>query len=244
MLIQRACVYIAVAAAFGLGIGLPLAGVSLQFHPSSHPSKDYASEQPPQGENRPIAGYIIKEPEAFLDRMLGDPVAVATFVLAALTFATVLIIGRQTSLARANFNAAYPPELVMREVGFTTLKSGEDCIVFTLVNRGRNPCEIVESEFVFQSTPPDGQAVQTEGANRIGPIRLTAGEFHTYSRPMASEEEDFLAGARGMTDCYFRSTIIYADAAGLRRRFMLTRKCEPSSNRFIPTGSPEDEYTD
>jgi hypothetical protein len=243
MLIKRACVYIAVAAAFGLGIGLPLAGVSLQFHRSSRPSQDYAGEQPPQREGL-IVGYIIKEPEAFLDRMLGDPVAVATLVLAALTFATVLIIGRQTSLARANFNAAYPPELVMREVGFTTLKSGEDRIVFTLVNRGRNPCEIVESEFVFQSTPPDGQAVQTEGANRIGPFRLTAGEFHTYSRPMASEEEHFLAGARGMTDCYFRSTIIYADAAGLRRRFVLARKCEPSSNRFIPTGNPEDEYTD
>jgi hypothetical protein len=61
---------------------------------------------------------------------------------------------------------------------------------------------------------------------------------------MSSEIEGLLEGARGLADCYFRGTTIYVDAAGIRRRFVFTRKFVAGGDRFLATGSPEDEYTD
>jgi hypothetical protein len=240
MLIPKVFVALAWGVVFGLAIGLPLGWGFSQFHHSSQaPQIEVAQPPPATGPT-----YIQKEPDDSWVKWL-DPVAVATFLLAVAAFLTAGIVAQQVVLARQEFRAGYPPELIMREVGFTTLR-GEDRIVFTLVNRGRNPCEIVESEFIFQATPPSGRAVQTQGVNRIGPIRLAAGEFFTYSREMASAEEQFVGGARGwgLAECYFRSIIIYADDAKIRRRFVLNRQCIGGSDRFVPTGNPEDEYTD
>jgi hypothetical protein len=215
----------------------------------SHAPQYQTAQPPPQA-----PGYYIKEPEGFWERATTDPVAIVTLALVIVTAFMTRAIFAQVSLARDDFIATHRPELLVREVSRAIGETGDDgkngkwSIVFTIVNRGRNQCEIVESVFRYSTTPGNGQAERTWGKNELGRWLFAAGEFHTFVHPMVSPLEQLVANQHAKTggptgEDYFVGTIIYADKAGIRRRYAFVRVCK-SGDRFFPTGNPEDEYTD
>lgn len=160
-----------------------------------------------------------------------------------------------TNLARDEFNATHRPELVAREVRWT---GGNNAIAFTLANRGRNTCTIVESAFEVTSGKLS-TAIRTDGGNPIGSLTLAAGEFRDLSHTIFNAEDAFTAGYHGpsaeelvagassgglLSECLFSGTIIYEDSAGIRRRYVFRRVNEKGSLRFLRTNNPEEEYTD
>lgn len=161
---------------------------------------------------------------------------------------------RTVDLSNREFIATHRPELIVREITWARMESGDDgqngttAIAFTLVNRGRNFCEIVESVFEYSTTSGNGQAVRTWGHNHLGRVAFERGQFRSFPYQMRSELEQLVVSNRNVGNLshehYFRGTVIYADRAGIQRRFAFTRRCPPGSDRFLRTGDPEDEYTD
>jgi hypothetical protein len=153
-------------------------------------------------------------------------------------------------LARDEFNATHRPELIAREV-FWGPRNEE--IRYTLVNKGRNSCTIIESAFELRGSE-SGQALRTEGNNEIAEAHriLAPGQFHDIAYTIDTEEEGLTAGfmtaasqrSGYLSECFFRGTILYEDATGVRRRYAFTRRCEGRSQTFLPTGKPEDEWND
>lgn len=155
-----------------------------------------------------------------------------------------------TNLARKEFLATHRPELAVREVTWemVDMDGGElpndMAITFSVVNRGRSPCTIVESVAGLRSNAPDGRALPTAKGNLLGRIALAPGEFHHFKYAIETEIEGFVVGGRRMLDCYFRGTIIYEDEAHIRRCHVFARVCSRGADRFTATDNPEDEYTD
>jgi hypothetical protein len=154
------------------------------------------------------------------------------------------------ALTRDEFNATHRPELIAREV-FWGPRNEE--VRYTLVNRGRNSCTIIESAFELRGSE-SGQALRTEGHNEVGEAHrtLAPGQYHGITYAIDSEEESFTAGyvtaasqrSGYLSECFFRGTILYEDATGVRRRYAFTRRCEGTSQTFLPTRKPEDEWND
>ena len=170
-----------------------------------------------------------------------------TAVLAVVSFAQGYLLNRQIELARNEFGASYPPELVMRDVRWDSIEKGEEAISFTLINKGRSPCRIVESIFRFRSSLNLQEAFDTAGANVLGPLTLKAGEFRFLTSQMISEGEKLAAEAAKrviFADHYFRGVIIYEDDKGVRRRWVILRKCEEGTMHFVPVGDSNAEDTD
>jgi|HubBroStandDraft_6_1064221.scaffolds.fasta_scaffold325773_1 hypothetical protein len=170
-----------------------------------------------------------------------------TAVLAAVSFAQGYLLKRLIELTRNEFSASYPPELVMRDVRWDSIEKGEEAIAFTLVNKGRSPCRIVESIFRFRPSLNMTETFDTAGANDLGPLTLKAGEFRFLTSRMISEGEKLAAEAAKrviFADHYFRGVIIYEDDRGVRRRWVILRKCEEGTMHFVPLGDSNSEYTD
>jgi hypothetical protein len=158
-----------------------------------------------------------------------DPVAVATFVLcfitailAAATFALywstrrIAIDAKQdssaalkasteaTNLAREEFNATHRPELIVREVLWGPRNEE---IRYTLVNRGRNSCTIIESAFELRGSE-SGQALRTGGHNEIIEAHrtLAPGQFHDVTYTIDADEESFAIAAAALLS--FASSLV------------------------------------
>jgi hypothetical protein len=161
-------------------------------------------------------------------------------------------------LARDEFLSTHRPELIIREVTWAIMEFEENgeprrsSIAFTIINKGRSFCKIIESKTELTTYSGNGQAVRTWGVNQLGPVTFDPGQFRTFSHPMVSplEQEMMLLhqADRLREPTFFRGTIIYTDRANIRRRFAFTRRSgdgvPPQSHRFVPTHDPEEEYTD
>jgi hypothetical protein len=175
---------------------------------------------------------------------------VATVALVIATVGLLILAVAQVRQGRAEFNATHRPQISVREVMWAMQEmdggeiSTDDSIMFILSNCGRNSCTIVESAFQLTSGAMHGRTIRTRRHNHLGPVTLAVGEFRVLNYEIVSEEEAFTAGARTLGACYFRGTIVYEDPAKVRRRFVFNRMCEKGSDRFVPTGDPEDEFTD
>jgi hypothetical protein len=225
-------------------ISLPISWAILQLHPS------WEAPQPTASEPLPKAGltYFQKEPEEFWKKWI-DPVALGTFMLAVAAFWTARTTQAQVRLGREEFNATHRPELIVREVawaaqemdGGTVINDG--AMTFTVINRGRNSCSVVESAFELRSNSPDGRALGTNGLNALQGIELASGEFHSFTYDLTYDEL-LSSASRTMHRSYFRGTIIYEDRVHIRRRYVFCRVCARDSDAFTHTDNPEDEYTD
>jgi hypothetical protein len=251
MLMRRAYVYIAVATMFGLGIGLPLAFVSLQFHRSSYPPQDYASEQPSQHESRPIVGYIVKEPEAFGDRVLSDPVAVGTFVLAFITFAMVLVIGAQVRLVREEFNTTHRPRIRVRKVTIREpVLQSPLWIDYEIANVGDTVATVAWAEIAIEVPRDENHrmnmvmgeepAPTTGRHTHMGPFRLRPGERRTIE---ADTDLGWAWEPRFARDKMVVSGVVfYKDALGIERHTEFERFNEWGSLRFSSRTNPSSDH--
>jgi hypothetical protein len=197
-------------------------------------------------------GYA-EDNKNFLQKLWTDPIATFTGVLAILTLGLIgvgisqgRLISRQITLAQSEFAAAYPPELVMRDVRWDSIEEGEAAIAFTLINKGRHPCEIVESIFRYRSDFNHREVFETDGVNEL-PMSFAPGEFKFITSAMISEGEKVAAEAAKMAILakhYFRGVIIYEDRTKIRRRMVFARVCLPHAMHFGPSDEPGSDYTD
>ena len=181
-------------------------------------------------------------------------VAAFTIKLTRATSGQLKKLGESIALARDEFNATHRPELIVREIVWIQRGGGMRAIEFTVVNRGRNSCKIVESAFVLTSGDLGGRSVRPEGKNEIGPASFAPGQFLPFIHELSSDEEmedgfieptvDAAFQAGSMSQCFFRGTIIYEDGVKIRRRYVFTRVCNSRNNNFVSTEHPADEYTD
>jgi hypothetical protein len=183
-----------------------------------------------------------------IDNHNGFVTAIATIIMAAFTGTLWLTSRRQgdlaqqsIDLARAEFIAAHRPEPVIREVFWSLLTdSHSDVVAFTLINRGRGQCRIVESALEVRSDNPITQ-FKTDGINSLGDIGLAPGEF-CFRQIVV---DPFIAGGRGLfEEIFLRGLIVYEDDAKVRRRAVFCRRAAKGEDRFFPLGDPEHEYTD
>ena len=229
MHVKKASVVVVAALCAGLAIAGAILLVGLQFHPSSH-GGDHAAGRPAFVKELP-ASYA----DAWIDPIVLATISllIVTGLLAIFTYllySTASETARQakeasaaaleasteaTKLAREDFNATHRPELIIREVSWemVDMDGGEvvndEAITLTLVNRGTNSCTIIESAFELRSSPPDGRALSTAGANLLEGVNLAPGQFGHFRYALNAGIEFFAVGARGLSlsDCYFRGTL-------------------------------------
>jgi hypothetical protein len=191
---------------------------------------------------------------AVVSAIAAGVIAAFTVKLTRATSGQLEKLGESIALARDEFNATHRPELMVREVVWIPRGGGMRAIEFTVVNRGRNSCKIVESAFELTSGDLGGRAVRPEGKNEIGPATFVPGQFLPFIHEL-SEDEVFEDGfiepmvdaafqAGSISQCFFRGTIIYEDGVKIRRRYVFTRVCNTGMGSFVPTRRPDDEYTD
>jgi len=251
MLIRFFVPWVALAAILGFAVGGSYIWASLEpRHTPAHDQNASAKEHRPnehaKGEN--TTDEVIAEYTFWLVLLTGI-LAVATVGLGVATYGLYVTGEKQIRLNRDQFLATHRPELIVREVGWNMVDMDggtvvdDDSIVLIVANRGRNPCTIVESAVELRSGPPRAFLVP-DGGNVLGRTTFLPGQFEAFRYPITSEEEGFTVGARGMTDCYVRGTIIYEDGAGVRRRYIFARVCRRGSDDFGATNNSDHEYTD
>jgi len=237
-----------VTALTALAIFLCAISLSITVTPQEHyecqQATEYSSTAKPEDcpTSETIWQKTISEPVAYYTGWL----TLFTLVLASIGIAQSISINDQTKLARDEFLASHPPELVMRDVRWTNNIDKVDIIAFTLANRGGSTAEIVESIFRPRSSLNETEVLETEGRNEL-PISLAPGEFRAITTEMTSTGEQVMAAALAMQifeDHYFRGTIIYAAPSGIRRRMVFTRKCKKSELHFTKVDNPDLDYTD
>lgn len=191
------------------------------------------------------------------DVTAGSTVVIALFTIILGIYTTSLAYSTRkvVALATDEFVSTHRPELIIREVTWAMIedaKPSERAIAYTIVNRGRSGCTLIESVFVYSDVSGNGQAIRTNGVNTLGPITFEPGQFRTFSYRMSSAIQEHMSMLRVIgrmsEPTYFRGSVIYADRIGIKRRSVFTRRCDPGtfpeSDRFHRTDDPEDEYTD
>ncbi|TAJ37061.1 MAG: hypothetical protein EPO55_19900 [Reyranella sp.] len=249
MLIRFFVPWIALAAILGFAVGGSYVWTSLE--PRHAPSHEQHAANKEKGANpEPIneAEHAIAAYTFWLMLFTGI-LAVATIGLGVATYGLYATGEKQIGLTRDQFLATHRPELIVREVGWNMVDMDggsvvdDSSVVLIVANRGRNPCTIVESALELRSGAPRAFLVPA-GENVIGRAVFAPGQFEGFRYRITSAEEGLTVGARGMSDCYLRGTIIYEDGAGVRRRYVFTRVCRRGSDDFGGTGDPSHEYTD
>jgi hypothetical protein len=178
-----------------------------------------------------------------------NTIANFTIVLAVVGFVQGAVLIWQTTILNREFLATHRPELFIREIRWDFSASPTDptdvheVIAFVLVNRGRSAAKIVASAFKLATSSGDGVSVEIGTENDLGIVSLAPGEFKRFNYT-APGFEAAAQKLKWLSDHFFRGAIVYADRAGIKRRFAFTRKCVRGVDYFLPTGQAEDEYTD
>lgn len=244
--------WIALAAILGAALGGSFVW-SFSYPPHAPAQEQHSPTEEKGAGNHPTnkAEEAIAEYTWWLTAFTGGLV-LATIGLGIATVGLYLTGEKQVGLARDQFNATHRPELTVRHVRWA---ENHTAIAFTVANRGRNTCTIVESAFSY-TTSEINNAVRTEGRNRLGEVVLSTGEFQDFVIRFNTAEEAFdaaffverVAAAalsdRLINEGFFAGAIVYRDESGIRRRLVFTRRWVRVGGAFHPTGSPDSEYTD
>jgi hypothetical protein len=195
-----------------------------------------------------------------LDRHNGTVSAAATVAICGLTAGLLWTTEKQArltreavNLARAEFTAAHPPKLVLREV----VMEADWVIAYTLANVGSSPATVLES-WVLAEYPSIGQPARnprSAGYDDLGRLTFAPGEIKdlTYtmdrelSRCLDFPNADRLNPNRQTlfpNNLHFAGAILFEDAQHVLRRTVFRRQWIHALRRFGPSPEPESEYAE
>jgi len=185
--------------------------------------------------------------------------AISTLVIAFFTVVLAFVGWRQAkltrqaiALARDEFNATNRPELFVRDVHASS-EGDRTGIAYTVVNRGKAPCNITRSALVAEVVDTGKLAVNlrpTGKRNDVGAIALAPGQTYEgiFSNVTEAFEFGFFIESNKSHDfvgeLHFAGAIEYTDASQIVRRVVFRRRFEHASQRFVETGDPETNYSD
>jgi len=182
----------------------------------------------------------------------GALTALATIAVAFFTLTLWIVTGNAVSLARAEFNAAHPPHLVVRNVWSPNATEDKPIeIEFEVINVGASDAIIRASSFeahlvtsgTFYDIPLP--TVGDPPANVLGPVILgpsavlrksfkPGGNWTPTHMRIGLEGQGFFWGGK----------ILYRDGANQPRRLGVFRRFQVSTKRFRSVSDDEYVYDD
>lgn len=195
-----------------------------------------------------------------LDRHNGTISAAATVAICGLTVGLLRATSQQArltrdalNLARAEFTAAHPPLVILREA----VMEPESVIAYTLANIGGSPAIIQESWIMAEYPEPPFaiRNLRSAGHDDLGRLTLAPGEIKDLTYALPSELSYYLrfenadrlreGGAyKTPSNLHFAGAITFADNQGALRRTIFRRRWDNSMRVFMPSTDPEHEYAE
>ena len=161
--------------------------------------------------------------------------------------------------ARVSVDANRRPKLLVREMILTRIGDHSLTIESVVANAGDAAAIIVESFVDIQSVDPHRWEPQriTEGTNILGAVHIEPGAQHRWTIEVAIGDGTLIglayaeqvANARDMHEAHalaiglwLRGAVVYADAAGIRRRTAFFRRLNAWTRRFYSPGPDTSDY--
>jgi hypothetical protein len=203
--------------------------------------------------------------ESWWSRVLSDPVALFTAVLALFSLVLVVVgtwqgvqLRRTVSAMEAEFVATHRPRVILRDAHAPKETNNEPVEVhYTLVNTGETPATIVASALDLQLITALGFEVEEgphleEGRNDVGHVRLAPGESATLTYKArlkwnSNNHDMYHTFDKPNFGMIFYGHLVYEDDSSrrVRRHTAFRRKYEHSDYRFyLPGDRSPLEYVD
>ena len=195
-----------------------------------------------------------------LDRHNGTVSAAATVAICFLTAGLLWTTDKQArltrdalNLARAEFTAAHPPQVILREA----VMDLEAVVAYTLANIGGSTAIIQESWIMAEYPAPlyTVRNLRSAGHDDLGRLTLAPGEIKDLTYTLSEELSYYLrfenadrlreGGAyKTPNNLHFAGAILFADNQGALRRTIFRRRWDGSMRMFMPSADPEHEYVE
>lgn len=198
---------------------------------------------------------------AFVDNHNGAVTVIATVFICFFTFVLAIITRRQAiltresiNLARDEFVATHRPRIIVRFIA-TSYLNGHQSVDVHVVNIGESAATIRELGCGLARRKERDWLTRgiTGDPKQVDPIVLVSGERHVFEKAASityADAEIFGDAIDGTGDerrtietCAFGS-IRYTDETGIERETGFFRVYDPSSEKFIASQDPGEEYQD
>lgn len=243
-------------------------GVVVCFKDDTAGNADKADpgDQEPPKEAVPLSRFVAR-------RVISDPVALFTVVLALFTWRLIVVGRRQheaamgaLKLANDEFVSTHRPKLIVRHAmaPWATTEDGKPIYVhFSISNTGDTRAKVVRSSLYcewFEVVLPIVVPTVVDGKNDLGStVGFESGEtkwfIHTTNLTwdflnmstkvaVSDAQDSMLQYTGGGPGLYFVGRIVYRDERGVERNTLIRRRYNFSQQRFVAGGDPELDYAD
>jgi hypothetical protein len=182
----------------------------------------------------------------FLEKHNGAVTGVATVFIAAFTFTLKRSTDKLWKLARRDFIATHRPRVGVAFIQGPDVRDSRQLVWVTVRNSGGSDaiilewgCDLVRRKGNQWLTGIDGSPKKVE------PIRLISGQHHffeVFAKGAYDVEAAIFEEALGEVETCVIGAIRFADENGTMRETGFLRTYDASSEKFVPSANPEDEY--